>query len=148
MAEAAQINDPEKRAERELLLNEQYGELINGLVEQNETIRLNLHESAFTELADLYNTDLANFQQLTQDEQDILLNDMIPQWSSGVQQMADVFAGEGGFANVCKEAMEELKQATEDYEDSLNDTLDIAGIVFDDIANGTDNTIIQTEDLL
>lgn len=79
MKEAAQINDPEERAAMELLLQEQYGELINGLVEQNETIRLNLHESAFTELADLYNTDLNNFQSLTSEEQEVLLGQMIPQ---------------------------------------------------------------------
>lgn len=148
MAEAAQINDPEERAERELLLQEQYGELINGLVEQNETIRVNLHESAFTELADLYDIDLENFRQLSEDEQDILLSDMIPQWTSGVQQMADVFAGEDGFANVCKDAMEDLKEATEDYEYSLEDLESTAGISFDTILDGTDNIISQTEDLL
>ena len=148
MAEAAQINDPEERAQREALLQEQYGELINGLVEQNETIRLNLHESAFTELAELYDIDLENFKQLSEDQKDILLGDMIPQWTSGVQDMADVFAGEDGFANVCKDAMEDLKEATEDYEQSLEDIESTAGISFDTILDGTDNIIDQTEDLL
>ena len=148
MAEAAQINDPEERAQREALLQEQYGELINGLVEQNETIRLNLHESAFTELAELYDIDLENFKQLSEDQKDILLGDMIPQWTSGVQDMADVFAGEDGFTNVCKDAMEDLKEATEDYEQSLEDIESTAGISFDTILDGTDNIINQTEDLL
>lgn len=148
MAEAAQINDPEERAQREALLQEQYGELINGLVEQNETIRLNLHESAFTELAELYDIDLENFKQLSEEQKDILLGDMIPQWTSGVQDMADVFAGEDGFANVCKDAMEDLKEATEDYEQSLEDIESTAGISFDTILDGTDNIIDQTEDLL
>ena len=148
MAEAAQINDPEKRAQREALLQEQYGELINGLVEQNETIRLNLHESAFTELAELYDIDLENFKQLSEEQKDILLGDMIPQWTSGVQDMADVFAGEDGFTNVCKDAMGDLKEATEDYEQSLEDIESTAGISFDTILDGTDNIINQTEDLL
>lgn len=148
MAEAAQINDPEERAQREALLQEQYGELINGLVEQNETIRLNLHESAFTELAELYDIDLENFKQLSEEQKDILLGDMIPQWTSGVQDMADVFAGEDGFTNVCKDAMEDLKEATEDYEQSLEDIESTAGISFDTILDGTDNIINQTEDLL
>lgn len=148
MAEAAQINDPEKRAQREALLQEQYGELINGLVEQNETIRLNLHESAFTELAELYDIDLENFKQLSEEQKDILLGDMIPQWTSGVQDMADVFAGEDGFTNVCKDAMEDLKEATEDYEQSLEDIESTVGISFDTILDGTDNIINQTEDLL
>lgn len=148
MAEAAQINDPEERAARELLLNEQYGELINGLVEQNATIRVNLNESAFAELADLYNVDVANFEQLSLDEQDILMNDMVPQWNSGIQQMADVFAGEGGFTAVCEEAMNQLAEATEIYEDDLQEVEETSGITFDTIADGTDNAITQTQDLL
>ena len=62
MYEAAQINDPQERLEMELLLREQYGELINGLVEQNEEIRDNLYESSFLELKDFYNQDTEAFQ--------------------------------------------------------------------------------------
>ena len=41
-----------EREEQKKLLVEQYGELINGLVEQNEDIRLNLQESALQAYAD------------------------------------------------------------------------------------------------
>ena len=78
MAEAAQINDPQARAEKELLIQEQYGELINGLVEQNETIRGNLYDSAFEDLARLYDEDKNNFLEMTQAEQDAIMNDLIP----------------------------------------------------------------------
>lgn len=148
MKEAAQINDPEERAAMELLLQEQYGELINGLVEQNETIRLNLHESAFTELADLYNTDLNNFQSLTSEEQEVLLGQMIPQWDSGIQHMADTFAGEGGFVPTCKDAMEQLNAATETYEQDLNQVQQAAGQNFGDIQRGIDDTKMKTEELI
>lgn len=148
MADAAMINDPEERQERELLLREQYGELINGLVEQNETVRLNLHESAFTELAELYNTDLSNFTQLSADEQNVLLEQMIPQWESGVQHMADVFSGEGGFASVCKEAMNDLAKVTNDYQTDLNELENAAGVDFDSIRSGIDDTINKTEALI
>ena len=148
MKEAAQINDPEERAAMELLLQEQYGELINGLVEQNETIRLNLHESAFTELADLYNTDLNNFQSLTSEEQEVLLGQMIPQWDSGIQHMADTFAGEGGFIPTCKNAMEQLNAATETYEQDLNQVQQAAGQNFGDVQRGIDDTKTKTEELI
>ena len=148
MKEAAQINDPEERAAMELLLQEQYGELINGLVEQNETIRLNLHESAFTELADLYNTDLNNFQSLTSEEQEVLLGQMIPQWDSGIQHMADTFAGEGGFVPTCKDAMEQLNAATETYEQDLNQVQQAAGQDFGDVQRGINDTKTKTEELI
>ena len=78
MAEAAQINDPELRAEKELLLQEQYGELINGLVEQNTTVRNNLQESAFEDLARLYETDVSNFQNMSDQEKETLMGDLVP----------------------------------------------------------------------
>lgn len=148
MAEAAQINDPNARAERELLLQEQYGELINGLVEQNETIRSNLKDSAFEDLARLYEIDVSNFQNMSDEEQEILMSDLIPYWDSGVQHMADVFAGEGGFLGVCQEAFEQLHDATKDYEDGLTDLETTAGISFDNINDGIDDAIFKTEDLL
>ena len=148
MAEAAMINDPEERQQRELLLREQYGELINGLVEQNETIRLNLNESAFTELADLYNIDYANFQQLSDQERDIMLSQMIPQWESGVQHMADVFAGEGGFVPTVQEAMDKLDDTTNEYQNDLTELQNAADQDFGSIKDGIDDTISKTQELI
>ena len=148
MFEAAQINDPDERLQREALLNKEYGELINGLVEQNQTIRSNLHESAFDELARLYNTDVENYRKMSEEERNILLNEMIPQWTSGVQQMADTFAGEGGLGEVCKESLAEISQATEDYKTDLEEVEDAAGLTFEEIVDGTDDAISETEDLL
>lgn len=148
MKEAAQINDPEERAARELLLQQQYGELINGLVAQNEDIRNNLYESAFAELAALRDQDLADYTDLTQQQKDLLMNDLIPQWNSGVQEMADVFAGEGGFIPTCSEAMEELDEATDEYEKELEQLEKAAGANFDEISRGIDETVEDTQDLI
>lgn len=148
MKEAAQINDPEERAERELLLQQQYGELINGLIEQNEDIRNNLYESAFAELSALKQKELTDFTNLTQAEKDLLMNDLIPQWNSGIQEMVDVFAGDGGFIPTCSDAMEELNEATEEYEEELEQLEDAAGVNFDTIADGIDKTVRETQKLL
>lgn len=149
----------EERQERAKLLQEQYGELINGLVEQNETIKQNLHESTFMALEGLYAADAESFKEmtgkdieafrdLTDTEKDLIINDLIPQWDSGVQHMADVFAREGGLIPTCKEAFEELDQATRDYQDSLDDLESAAGVDFDSIAEGYDENIDKAQDLL
>ena len=148
MAEAAQINDPEARAERELLIQEQYGDLINGLVEQNETIRGNLYDSAFDDLARLYDKDKNSFLEMTQVEQDAIMNDLIPYWDAGIQHMADTFVGEGGFVPVCKDAFDELHDATETYENDLREIEQVADISFSNINNGIDETINRTQELL
>ena len=188
MAEAAQINDPEQRAAQELLIKEQYGDLINGLVEKNENLQANMYQSTMSHLFDLYNqntenyddmsedqkaildqfisaeTDLNNaafdnlfnlynvnieqFAQMTEEQKDILMNSMIPQWNSGVQQMIDKIAGEGGFAGVCKDAFEELDKATEDYVAGLEELQKSADVSFEEVKEGIDEVIVDTETLL
>lgn len=138
----------EERQQKEALLVEQYGELINGLVEQNENIKNNLRESAFDSLANMYEVDVDNFKNMSNEEQDILMNSLIPQWESGVQKMTDIFAGDGGFIPSCSEAFDKLKELTKDYQDSLNELESSAGINFDSISSGYDNTISQVENLI
>ena len=188
MAEAAQINDPEQRAAKELLIKEQYSDLINSLVEKNENLQANMYQSTMSHLFDLYNqnienyedmsaeqkeildqfinaeTDLSNaafdnlfnlyniniegFKNMTDEQKDILMNSMIPQWNSGVQQMADKITGEGGFLPTCKDAFEELDQATNDYMTGIEELQKQANVNFEDIKNGIDESITATEELL
>ena len=130
------------------LLVEQYGDQINGLVEENETIRLNLMDSAFDELANLYDADVDNFINMSRNEQDELMSNLIPQWNSGLQEMANTFAGAGGFIPVCQQAFNDLHDTTEDYESELDDLKNIAEINFEQIADGIDEDIDRTEDLI
>lgn len=79
MKAAEQIRDPEERAAQELLIQEQYGELINGLVEQNLDIRANLQDSAFEDLSRLYDEDIEKYRNMSNEEVNILMNELVPQ---------------------------------------------------------------------
>ena len=148
MAEAAQINDPVARSERELLLQTQYEQLINGLTEQNATVRENLHESAFDDLSRLYDVDVANFQNMSDEEKNVLMGDLLPYWESGVQHMTDVFAGEDGFLGVCQDAFDQLHDATKDYEDGLDELENTGRMDFESIGEGIDENINRTQQLI
>ena len=148
MAEAAQINDPVARSERELLLQNQYEQLINGLTEQNATVRENLHESAFDDLSRLYDVDVSNFQNMSDQEKEVLMGDLIPYWESGVQHMTEVFAGEDGFLGVCRDAFDQLHDATKDYEDGLDELENAGRIDFESIGEGIDQNIERTQQLI
>ena len=145
---ADQTLTAEERAQKEAMYVEQYGQLINGLVEQNEDIRTNLHESAFDALAGLYEIDVDNFNNMSEAEQDILMNSLVPQWDSSVQHMADVFAGDGGFIPTCQDAFDELKVKTEEYQDSLDELERAAGVDFDSMAEGYERNIELAQELL
>ena len=148
MAEAAQINDPVARSERELLLQTQYEQLINGITQQNATVRENLHESAFDDLSRLYDVDVTNFQNMSDQEKDVLMGDLLPYWESGVQHMTDVFAGEEGFLGVCKNAFDQLHEATKDYEDGLDELENTGRMDFESIGEGIDENINRTQQLI
>ena len=72
MSEAAQINDPEQRAAKELLIKEQYSDLINGLVEKNENLQANMYQSTMSHLFDLYNQNTANYDDMSEEQKSIL----------------------------------------------------------------------------
>lgn len=60
------------------MLTEQYGELINSIVEQDEEIKKNLYESTMSGLLDLYNSNEENYENMTDGQKEILdlfLND-------------------------------------------------------------------------
>lgn len=68
MAEAALINDPEVRAQKEELIKSQYNERIGTLHEQLERTMQELNESTFAELNALYGENEANYELMTEDQ--------------------------------------------------------------------------------
>lgn len=141
------LSDEEREAKKQLYA-EYYGQLINNLVTENEYIKLNLMDSTFQSLADLYNQDVENFYNMSQAEQDELINSIVPQWNTSIQEMANTFAGEGGFIPTCQEAFMSLEETTDQYRQSLDALAAAAGIDFGYISSGIDWTIGETQALL
>lgn len=129
-------NAADLSAEERALIEEEYTTRINNLLEENGYIRLNLMESTFMDLSALYNTDVSNFQLMSDTEKEVLMNQIIPNWDSGIQMMIDKMAGEGGFGPTCKDAFYQLDEATKEYNDSLGLIEETAGTSFEAMANG------------
>ena len=138
----------EQRIQKLALLREEYGEYINNKTEENLNIRNNLMESAFADMAALYDTDVANYTQMTDEEKAILMGDLVPMWKSGIQEMADSVAGEGGFIGVCETAFEDLTTATKDYEKQLEEMAGIAELNLSDVESGIDNLSYSFSELV
>ena len=62
--------------------------------------------------------------------------------------MTDVFAGESGFLGVCKDAFDQLHDATKDYEDGLDELENTGRIDFESIGEGIDENIDRTQQLI
>lgn len=145
----------EERVANLALLREQYGQYINDKTAENLVVRTNLMESAFADIAAIYDTDVENYNQMADNEKNILMGDLVPAWQSGIQQMADKVAGQGGFIPTCEQAFNNITEATEDYKDELDDMARVAGMSLDDVKQGVDvladsfgNLVEKNDDLL
>ena len=148
LKEAAQINDPEERAAKEALIKEKYGDIINNMLAENAVIRQNLEQSAFEDLALLYDKNLEDYTNMTDAEKDTLMNDLVPAWGSGVQEMIDTMVGEGGFYPTCDEAFLELEHEQDNLSQGFEEIQDAGDVAFEAIANGTDTAIEKAKELI
>ena len=145
MKEAAQINDPKERAERELLIQEEYGEAINSLIDQNQDAKLNLYNSAFEDLSRLYGEDKQKFLSMTKEEQDAIMEGLVPQLTSGAKTLTDVFVAEGGFLPTCEDSLARINDETQKYTDGLKEIEAAGQVSFTEIGNGLDKALEYTK---
>ena len=148
LKEAAQINDPEERAAKEALIKEKYGDIINNMLAENDVIRQNLEQSAFEDLALLYDKNLEDYTNMTEAEKNALMEDLVPAWQSGIQDMIDTMVGEGGFYPVCDEAFTALEQEQDELSEGFKEIEDTANQTFGSIAEGIDSAIDETKQLI
>jgi len=66
------------------------------------------------------------------------MNQNIPQVQSNIQDLHDKIAGEGGLINATADAVNNIKEATQSYNEEVNKTLESAGTSVDTIMNVTD----------
>lgn len=138
----------EEQNQKIAMIYEYYGDIINGLTQQNEDLKRFMMEDTFNEMAKMYNTDVQNFKNMADEEKDIFMNDMIPYWKSSIQDMADTFAGAGGFGPITQDLFKNLIDNSKDYQDSLDKIGKVANISLNEIKNATDINIQRTESLL
>lgn len=148
MAEAALINDPELRAEKERLIQEQYNELMLQAEEDYQVSKYNLDQSFFWDWVDLQKMSLEEFKNLTVGEKESIKEEMIPTWKNALTEMADAFAGDDGFARVTTGAWNEMQDAQQVYTDDTKQLETISGQTFEAIANGEDESIKKAQELI
>ena len=136
----------EERQKYILMLNEEYQNQLTALVQDNETIRQNLTQSALAAYAELYGLSKDEFINMTEEQKEAFMSNLVETWDSGLQQMADAIAGEGGFESIANEALEKIKEAQDAYNESIEQTKeDIDGLDFTDFQTSIDNILATTE---
>lgn len=138
----------EERQARIAEINRLYNTLIQDVTDQTVTAQTNLYQSGADELNKIWGKEGKDFSALNQEQQRIMVEEMIPQFASGVHDMIEQFKGPDGFEKQTTDSMTTLSQATQDYTDDLKDIQDASGETFDDVEEGIDKNIPKTEDLI
>lgn len=143
--------DEEKMKEHLALVDKEYEDMITFNTEQNEIIRKNLQQSTFESLAEMRDLDIEDFNNMTLEEQRIIMESMVPFWNTGVQAMTDKFAGkDDSFIEVCEAGFTRLDGTTQAYKTSLDAIGEAAGTNLGAISSGQQTVLgeilqLQTE---
>jgi len=86
-----------------------------------------LTESAISFYKQLYGENSDAFENMTDEEAESFMSGLVETWNSGNQQMADAIAGEGGFSEIATDALEDIKEAQDDLNESINATTEALG---------------------
>ena len=135
----------EERAERLAEINDLYNQKIQNITDQTVTAQENLYESGATELNKIWEEEGRNFNELNDEMQRHMVEEILPQFKSGVNEMIESFTGPGGFKEQTTESMDALSEATQQYTQDLSDVETQAGYSFDNIEDGLDRTIDKTQ---
>ena len=142
-------DDAEKRQEALLQLEKTYGPAINGVIKQNANIRINYEKSAFEAIGELYGLNAEDLQNMADTEKDILMNQLVPNWTNGIQDMIGQIVGEGGFLAAIQEFNAELEKNVYLRKQGLGNVENVAKRQFgNDIVNGNDSIVNTMESLI
>ena len=131
----------EERAERLVEINRLYNEKIQNITDQTVEAQKNLYNSGTDELE-------KDFGELSAEQGRIMVEEMLPQFNTGVNEMIDKFSGPGGFEDVTVQSIENLSAVTQEYKDDLKEIETAADTSFDNIEAGIDKNIPKTEEFV
>ena len=132
------LTDEERQQKLLDLDNWRIGEL-EANVEKYNFFKTNTEQDANTILADLYSQNADEFGR-------VVMEEILPDWNSGVDSVIEKYAGEG--IPACQEALAQLQANTEEYRTKVDELAEAAGMDFDEICNGIDMTIDYTYSLM
>lgn len=144
IANDATLSESERQAKMQEI-NTYYGDVINGIVSQNETIRLNYKKSTFDLYKTLYGEDSDAYKRMLED-QDAAMIEIDKTWNSSIQGMIDSI-GPDGFQKVAGQLYDKLMKANRDYTKDVDKLKDAAKLDFADVGKSIAETTKATDAL-
>lgn len=135
----------QERNDQLKLARDEYETYITNKLKENLSIRQNLMQSAFDEYSTLYNLDAQKFANMSAAEKDVIMNQLVPQWDSGIADMINRLNGDGeqqGLTQVWEDTFEQIKNKGQEFKQEQAELFKEAGINPEDLQN-TFNPIVD-----
>ena len=142
-----QTTDLEEKEKKTYELYKYYGQKVNDLLAENATIRNNLMESSFKQLARLRGYSEEQLNAMSQQQRDALFKELIPQADSMTAAMVQNIKNSGGMSVFFETIVAPLREAWKKYEEDKVTLQEKAKENFEDIVNGESETANQAERL-
>ena len=127
----------EERDKKLYLLNSQYQEALAQASERNTTARVNLEDSANETIKLYYEDNLEKFNNMIDEDGRLIMEELVPGWSSGVQNMITKITEDGGLDNVMQKTLADANRAVQDLSEEEQKTAEIAGADLADIQSAS-----------
>ena len=144
-----QDEEERKRIQNRIdLLKDSTAKLMSGLTEDNEYLLNYLNSSFFSGMG-------VDTTALTVEEQMQIMQQNIPQMQSQIQDLANTIVGQGGIIPATLDMMNEINQATQEYDQNVKNMLETAGTnleaiesAIDGEGNALDKNIVNAQNLI
>lgn len=141
----------QERSNQLKLVKDKYETYITNKLKENLSIRENLMQSAFDEYSTLYNLDAQKFANMSTAEKDVIMNELVPQWDSGIANMISRLNGDGeqqGLAQAWKDTFEQIKNKEQEFKQEQAELFKEAGIDPEDLQNAFNPIVDVYSDLI
>lgn len=142
-------NNEVERQARLNLAQEQLQNKLVYLTEATTTAKTNLQNSAYQEIINLYGKESEMFSQMVDDQGQVMLNQMIPQFNTTIASMIARFAtDEDSFKAIFMDTTQKLQKATQKYNADLKQVEDISNRISDSVTKNAKEMESKTNALI
>lgn len=130
--------DSEEYEKYRVLYEKEYGDMINGILADNETIKTNLMSSSYDALKDMYETDsesfsvmtdtnMESFDEMTKDIVEKQLPSIVSGNQTSIEDMISKMKDEGGFGPTMTGVWGDIQTAANTYQKRIQDISKASG---------------------
>ena len=148
--------DSEEYEKYRVLYEKEYGDMINGILADNESIKINLMQSSYDALQNMYDTDKESFSIMTNTNMELfsemtddIVQSKLPAIVNGnatsIETMISAMKDEGGFGPTMQLVWSDIQIAAETYQKRVQEISQASGQDLNDLQVNTEKVLITLQ---